>query len=223
MSEETPVAEVEAEATPEDEKGKRLSETEWAEVVSLWETGEVTLDGLSKRYRITTRGLSKGLRDRGATKGSKAGEIAKAVTERVAAAAAESAVSSFENLRKPRIEKIKNQYYELRESIQKLVQNELSKAIRDKLPLSSANANLIALDRASRILQMNRDELYVLLDVENSVDEATLPTLNVRAMTEEDERVLQDQAMVDELDVDLAIEEDPLAGPDIVIEGTDEP
>jgi hypothetical protein len=60
-----------------------LTPSQWAEIRALWETGETTLNELSERYGVTTRTLQAHFAKQKAVKGSKAKEIAAAVTEAV--------------------------------------------------------------------------------------------------------------------------------------------
>lgn len=203
-------------------KEKRLSEAQWAEISALYETGHHTAEELAKKYEVSTSAVSKHFRKHGITKGSRAGEIAAKITEAVTAEVAATAVS-FEKLRKERIEETKKRHYDIASFIVKTLALEIAKAKKDGLAISSTNANMIALRHASAILKSNREELWAILDVENSVDEAQLPNLNIRAMTEEQEQELQKANEKGENELDLEIDEAALEAPDIVVEGDDEP
>src|SRR4051812_21461934 len=92
----TETAPVPAEVEVDEKTGKFLTPAQWAEIVALWELGEVTLDELSSRFEISPGGISKGLKKRGATKGSRAKEIADRVTKTVLKAHEDEALSAAE-------------------------------------------------------------------------------------------------------------------------------
>lgn len=63
--------EIDKESTPV-EPSKRLKESEWLVVSSLWERGEATLRELSETFKVSEAALSQGLKRRGIKRGAKA-------------------------------------------------------------------------------------------------------------------------------------------------------
>jgi hypothetical protein len=199
----------------ETEKEERyLTEVEWAQVVELWEMGEVTLDDLAKQFKVTPGAISKGLKKRGATKGAKAAARAAAIAAAAAAGTA-AAVKTFAEERKLRIEQTKTDHYNWSTTISKLAMKELLECQKKGAAFATVDANLRALRRAMAILSEARIERYELLDAKGEVDEKELPQLLIENLTEEEIEKLRSMAEEDELEVELPKE----ISEEVVVEG----
>jgi hypothetical protein len=197
----------ETETETPDKESHRLTEAQWVEVVDLWERGEVRLDDLSARFGISAPALSKGLKRRGAVKGKRAGETAKAVSEALKDAAVEEALSGAE-LRAKRIAETRDQSYTWVEGIQKMTMQVLVEAKRDHKPFSVVAGDLKALRTAMNTIAMGRQERWAILDMENEVDDQTLPELVIRDLTENEIEALRQQDDEDALLAgDLSVED----------------
>ena len=185
---------------------KRLSPVQWEEIKTLWELGEVTLSELSDRYGISNSALSQGLKHRGATRGSRAKELAKVVEKKAAEAVAEI---PFSATKQQRIEQTKRQHYEWSEFIGKATMGRLALAQRESRPFSSEMHNLKALRVAAVTVGDVLKQRYHILDVENQVEEGALPILEIVGM--DDDRIkairetqdLGDDDLLPTLDPDL--------------------
>lgn len=61
----------------------RPSESAWAEIEGLWETGDATLQDLEQRYGVSRRALQSHFAKRGSIKGSQAAQLVAAVKQQV--------------------------------------------------------------------------------------------------------------------------------------------
>lgn len=202
--------------TPETESGdpsdkkitKRLTPSEWAQVVTLWELGRATLSELSRLFGISVAALRKGLKNRGAVRGIRAHEIGNSAVE-----AAKSDVQK--NIE--RISTMKERFIGYTDLVAKLTMKELTEAVRDKTPLATKRNDLQTLQRAANILATLRSESYHLygLNDENPMDEE-LPEIGITEYTSEEIAKMQrgfDQVddtlegYVDEIDLHLPFED----------------
>ena len=186
------------------DEGRRLTPAQWEEIKTLWELGEVTLADLSARFGISNSALSQGLKRRGATRASRAREVASAIAEKAITSAAES---SFGATKHQRIEETKRQHYEWSMFVAKAGMSRLAAAQKDGRPFSTEHANLKALRLTSAILKDTLDQRYQILDVQNEIEDGALPVLEIVGMDEE--RIHQIREAQDLGDDDLLPSLDP--------------
>lgn len=189
----------------EDDKGVRLTPAQWAEVVTLWELGEVTLEHLSERFGISVSAVYKGLRKRGATKGSRAHEVAAKVKAGVLKAAEESGVSAEEE-RQNRIKETRQQHYDWAKMLSQQIVGSLAKAQKEMREFASESANVKTLRFALSALEIARKERFAVLNADDDLGEGELPTLPLEDLSPAD--ILELQKSDDNDDLILASADD---------------
>ncbi|KAA5604422.1 hypothetical protein F1188_16315 [Roseospira marina] len=202
-----------AETEPGEKKtGRKLTPAQWALAVEKWELGAVRLADLSAEFGISETALSLGLKSRGATKGRRAAEHARSVSEAVSEAVRETAVKDAldgAELRKKRINDTKKEHYEWSAALSKLAMSRVLKAQKDGTPLSDAEGDLKAIRNAMEIIARGRQERWEILDVPSDIDMAELPELVIRDLTDNEVDELRRQDEGDGLDVDVDLSDVP--------------
>jgi hypothetical protein len=168
----------------------RLKARQWAEAVTLWELGEVTLADLSKRYGLTVSAFGQYFQKHGIVKGSKAAEHSRRVQEAVAdIATADASVMAA------RIRDTKEEHYRMAVALAKLAWGEILTAKQNGAPMVSVLGNLKALDAAMGVLKKAREERYAVLGLnsDNCVDQDGLPQLVVSELTPDQVTALRSQ------------------------------
>lgn len=192
-----------AEATPAPSKPRRLTPRKWAEAEALWETGEVTLGDLVKRFNLSERAFMAHFSKRGIKKGAKAAEHKKKVSEEVTRAAVDDAT-----IVAARIKETKEEHYKMSSALAKLTWDEILTARKNSSPMAVAMNNLKALDTAMNVLKKAREERYAVLglDRDDHVDEDSLPELVISELTADQIKALQerDHTEFDDLPEDAA-------------------
>lgn len=165
------------------DKQRRLSPKEWAEAGALWESGEVSLTDLSKRYKVSRESLSRKFVKLGLRKGSKAQQHATAVAEEVAKNAASSAAITA-----ARIRDTKEQHYEWAAALSRMAMHRVATAARNGHAIATEFNNLKAIEKAIQVIKIGREERYRLLglDREDAWDDDDLPDLLINEMSAED-------------------------------------
>ena len=183
---------------------RRLTVRQWAEIKALWESGNTTLDELSKRYLVSVSSFTRHFAAKGIKKGSKAEAI-----EKKAAAKVEQMAISEATVIAGRIRETKEQHYTMATNIAKLTWNEILQAKAGKLPFSTALNNLKALDVASNILKKSREERYAVLGLDrpDAVDPDELPELVISELTAGEIQELRDR---DHADMEASITAAPI-------------
>jgi hypothetical protein len=173
-----------SEAVEVDEKtGRTLTPAEWAEAVTLWELGTMKLRELAAKFRISEAGMSKGLTKRGATKGSRAKEVAATVAKTVLKAAEDEALTAAEE-RQRKINETKAQHYEWSKMLGQQIMARLAAAQKDGRAFETEIVNIKTLRIAVAGLGQIRQERYAILDADRQIDEDELPTLVIQDLSE---------------------------------------
>lgn len=156
---------------------KRLSVAEWEQVKTMWEMGTATLAELSRNFGVRADTIQKRLKAEGIQKGARAGEVGAAVGEEIANQA-------VVNTR--RINQTKEDHYSYAEALAKMTMNEIISARRDRKPLAQVDANIAALNKAAKTLQILRSERYALLGLDKEDgDPDDIPELLISELTPE--------------------------------------
>lgn len=177
-----------------------LTPRDWAEIEELWSMGEVTLDDLSKRYKVSTTHLSRTLSERGVKKGSKAAEIQAQIKERVHE---QQMSNTVEMLR--RIEETKEEHYKYAQTLSKLIFKLIAKQIQEKRSVSAIKDDIKTLRDSLQALQIARNERWAVLGLDKDADtgqEST--TLIVQEMTAQDVEEVRDRYRKSSLADDVA-------------------
>ena len=178
---------------------RRLTPAEWAEIETLYELGTKTAAELSELYNVTPSALSQHFRKNGIHKGSRAGEIAKAVNNGVAAAADEAA-RKFGDERHKRIEDTKQQSYNDAVITRQLALRRVQESLKPGgIPLSTKELRDI-----QRVLDASRNMRYAILEIGKDEGDGELPVLPIRNLTEAEITEVRE-----EQDEDGAVGQDP--------------
>jgi hypothetical protein len=137
---------------------KRLKESEWIVISSLWERGEVNLKDLSEKFGISEAALSQGLKRRGIKKGSKA-HIA---YKEIEAKSKEEREKLIED-----IYKFKKRFIQYGDFLMNMAMNAITEAKKDKKPLITTKPDLDAIFAATKIYKTVRNDMFHLYDLYN--------------------------------------------------------
>jgi biotin operon repressor len=209
-----------SEETSEIKKPKRLTTEQWAEIENHWAYGTKSSKELSEEFGITPAAIRmhfKKLMDEGVpiARNSKrhllAGKTAAAVTGKVAETAAGTIIGAFASKRRERIEQTKTTIFNQSQINQVTLMN-LQKKIADP---ASALAGITpatyaedfkVIQRIEATLGMMIKNRWTILDVENDIDEATLPILSFEDLTAAE--IIKAQMGEEEEDDDIDLPEE---------------
>lgn len=176
--------------TDPEEKSRRLTPVQWQEAATLYELGDTTMSEIADRYGVSVGAVSQMFRKMGVERGSRAHEVKAKVAEKAVEAVADAA-ASFAQDRKTKILETKFQSYKSLEMIHVLTHKAVVEAKASGRPLGSLVDDLKALRLASAIFAQTRAERFAVLDADNDVDEASLPEIHIRDLTEVEIATLQ--------------------------------
>lgn len=160
---------------------KNLTGAQKAEAVALWRAGEITLEGLSKKFKKRPETFSRMFTRMGITKGSGAAAALKKAEELVA----ERVVSDTE-LTLQRIAEVRESHFTMSRHLAKLAFREIINAKNAELDVGKLKDVMTVYKMASDVVANSRKELFDLLNVEKheQADEIdNLPDLTVRELT----------------------------------------
>ena len=209
-----------AAGTPtESVKARRLTPKQWGMCEALWESGEATLEDLSKKFGISGPGIHNHMKRRGIKRGAKAEKHKQRVAEAVTKAAVDDAA-----IVAARIRETKEEHYKMASGLAKLAWAEILKAKQDNMPVATALPNLKALDSAMTVMTKARMERWAVLGLDRAdyVDEDGLPELLISELTADQVEELRNRKFGDleELPEELLpADEDDEAEDGIVEEG----
>lgn len=148
----------------------RLSPSDWATVVTLYERGEKNLRELADQFGVSPQAIQKGLKARGIEKGSRLDEVTNEVDDAA---------------RRERERRVQNaglaveQYAKWYEALAKLTMNKVITANTNG-NIATVNAEVLTLKNATAIVEKARRESWEILGIEDLLGEgAELPDLNV--------------------------------------------
>lgn len=157
---------------------KRLSATDWAHIVTLFERGEKNLRELAEQFDVSIQAISKGLKSRGVKKGSRLGEVAGEVND-AAREVREAKVKQANNL--------VESYAKWFDVIAKLTMQKVIEGSKTTGGLAAINADILSMKNAIAIIHKARAENWEILDIKELLGEnAELPDLNVGEYTPEE-------------------------------------
>lgn len=217
MTEETATSEVRKSSVKT--KKTPLTSKQWHEIVRLWESGEVTLETLSKHYERHPSLFTKYFSKNGIKRGSRKAMAIKEAQEK--AANVDDA-----NILAARIRETKEDHYKMASGLAKLTWAEVLRVKQDGLQFSSALNNLKALDTATSTLKKLREERFAILglDKEDFIDEEGLPELVVSELTADQIEDLQKARAInieeiEDPQLDFGEDEDDEGEDEVVSEG----
>lgn len=199
---------------------RKLTPAQWAEAEALWESGQVTLSDLSRKFGKAEETFSRHFSAAGVQKGAKKGEHAEKVKEEVAKNIVDDAA-----VLATRIRETKEDHYKMAQAIGKLTWKEIVDAQREGRAVATSLPNLKALNQAMQVLKSVREERWAVLGLDNPDTEADndLPDLVISELTAEQiedmQRRQEDEAKgLGMADIDLDLEEPAEMGDDDVVE-----
>ena len=142
-------------------KQKRLTPAEWEQVKLLWEYGNHTLADLSKQFGIRPDTIQRRLKEDNVEKGARAHEAASSA---VNAVHDEMAKQAAENVK--RIVETRNDHYRFAEVLARMTMGEIIAAKNAKQAFATKDANLAALNKAAKTLEVLRKERWVILGLD---------------------------------------------------------
>lgn len=176
---------------------KRMTPAQWAEAESLWESGQVTLADLAKKFNKAEETFSRYFKGKGLKKGAKAAEHAEKVKEKVADAIADDATVLAQ-----RIRETKEEHYQMARAIGKLTWREVLKA-QSGGSIAESTPEFKSLKEAMTVLKLVREERWAVLGLDNpdTENDANLPELVIQELTAE-----QIEEMQREQEADLGLQ-----------------
>lgn len=186
-------------------KIKRLLTTsQKAEAVALWRAGDITLDGLSKKFGKRPETFSRMFKRMGIEKGSAAAAAAKAMSDRVETRLLNDAEETMK-----RIAGVKDEHYKMSRGLAMFAWAELVAARKASLSIAGLKDVMATLKLAGDVIGNSRKELYALLNIEakdSEVEVDDLPELMVRELSQDEIVKLQNQADESGLGLSGAVE-----------------
>lgn len=155
----------------------KLSPSDWANVVTLYERGEKNTVELAEMYGVSRQAISKGLKDRGIEKGSSLAETSGAEDD------------TARKERERRVQQANTQVETFAKYNDVLAKLTMERVItgHQNGTLASKSTELRALKDAATIIEKARRENWDILQVEELLGEnAELPDLNVGEYTPEE-------------------------------------
>ena len=140
------------------ETSKRLKESEWLVICSLWERGETTLKELSEKFKISEAALSQGLKRRGITRGSKAHLIAKEVASKTAEESAKLVEEIFQ---------FKKRFLRYGDFLMNTTINLMTEAKKEDKKLSTVRNEIETVVSATKVFKTIRNDMFHLYDMYN--------------------------------------------------------
>lgn len=161
-------------------RGTRLTESEKAEAIALWERGDTTLADLEKRFGRSQTTFQNLFKDANVTRGSKAEQVKEQVTQAVNQDANHAAV-----LYAQRVRDTKERRYKMNEALGSLATSLVAEARTAGKELSTQLASMKMLQVYGNVLKQSFDERYVALSIDpnDSGEDKPLPELVVQELT----------------------------------------
>lgn len=164
-----------------------MTPAQWAEAEALWESGQVTLADLSKKFEKAEETFSRYFKSKGIKKGAKAAEHAEKVKKEVAEGITDDAA-----VLASRIRETKEEHYQMARAIGKLTWREVLKA-QTSGNIASSTPEFKALKEAMTVLKTVREERWAVLGLDNpdTENDANLPELVIQELTAEQIEAMQ--------------------------------
>lgn len=194
-----------------------LTPAEWAEAEALWESGEVTLDDLNKRFGIAATTISRHMTRKGIIKGANAHLHAMAIKEKVL----EVALGDSTKLA-AKIAEMNDRYVNWYEMLAKMSMSELAVAKKGGKKFETAAGNLKAIGQVLTNIKTCREESWKLYGIDKEKDDGSdnLPELPINDLTEQEIGVLRNAqikasgGIVEEVQEELSAESYDIIGID---------
>lgn len=166
-------------------KYRRLTDAEWAQIVTKFELGTHTVSDLAKEYNCHYNAISRGLNKRGARKGCRANEIAEVTAD---------AAKDARRARLDEIESMKGRYLKYNDFIARLAMQQIQKKIAAGASIVDVKDEIRVLKDLATTIARTRDENYNLYGLYNDdVIDDELPELILTEYTPEELEAIQDR------------------------------
>lgn len=181
-------------------RGKTLTTAEKAEAITLWRNGSTTLDELAARFDRDRTTFLRLFNNEGVTKGEASAELARKVAEVVDNNAVNEA-----GVIAQRIRETKEDHYKMIRGMSKLAWSTLAAAKTEKKPLATTINDLKAIQTATQIFKISREECFALLglDDKDRNDDTPMPDLVLHELTADQIKEMTSQR-VEEDDLGIA-------------------
>lgn len=153
---------METESEKEETPHKRLKESQWIVIASLWEAGDVTLKELSEKFGISEAALSQGLKRRGIKRGAKA---------HLAFKEAEAKIKEERGKLIEEVFHFKKKFIRYGDFLMTLTMNEITEAKKSGKTVASRKPELDAIFSATRVYKTIRNDMFHLYDLYNPVEQ----------------------------------------------------
>lgn len=161
-------------------KGTSLTESEKAEAITLWERGDITFEGLEKKFGRSTPVFQALFKNGNIVRGSKKEQVAKEIAEAVAGASSQNAIIYAQ-----RVKEAKESRFRMSEGVRKLATSLVAEARSGGKELATQLASMKTIEIYSKILKNTFDETYLSLSIDpnESGEDKPLPELVVQELT----------------------------------------
>lgn len=179
---------------------KSLTVPQKAEAAALWRAGAITLDGLSKKFKMRPETFSRLFARMGIEKGS--GETA--AIKKVEEAMSARTLSDVEETIK-RISQVKESHYKMSRGLAMMAFDDLRRAREAEVDVGKLKDKMAVYKMVTEIIGNSRKELFEILSVEKHERDGELddlPELTVRELTQ-GEVSMMSEAEEDTMDTDL--------------------
>ncbi len=185
-------------AKPKKSTARRLSPSQWIEAEELYRSGW-TQAQIADKYGVRIETVSRHMTKRGV----KGGERAETVREELAAALAKKQREFVEAKAQRQID-AKEMLFKMNNALLATYAKEFKHALDTGRGLAAMAGIAKALKDSVLALKVGREELYTLLEIDDSANANELPDLSVASMTEEEENELRSRVEVSDDDEDEA-------------------
>ena len=200
---------------------KRMTPAQWAESEALWESGQVTLGDLAKKFDKAEETFSRYFKKKGLKKCAKKDEHAEMVKEKVADSIADDPTELAR-----RIRETKEEHYKMARALGQLAWREVLKAQAGG-SMAESTPEFKSLKEAMTVLKLVREERWIVLGLDNpdTENEANLPELVISELTADQieamQRSQEDDLAMQSLNLEdiEEIEDDGSDDRDVVEEG----
>lgn len=163
-------------------KGTRLTETEKAEAIALWENGDITLEGLSAKFGRSKNTFVNLFNTEQVMRGSKRAEAARTATEAVNNATIQ-ATAEYSR----RVKEVKERRYTINNGLDKLASSLIAQARAEGKDIGTQLASIKTLREYATLLRMTFEERYTALGINpnDAGEERPMPELVIQELTAE--------------------------------------
>jgi NACalpha-BTF3-like transcription factor len=177
-----------------------LNTAKKAEAIAFWKAGTMTLEELSKKYKVNVRTLSR-LFERVGAKKNDTGDITKKIVE----TAVENSLINDANIYAQRVKDTKEEHYKMATTLAKLIYAKVITQQKENKAMGAIAGDIKTLHLAIMAIKVSREERYATLGIhaDDVAEDRPLPDLIVQELTAEDIREMSKDNMVTDDDLDL--------------------